>query len=45
MSDNDIIEMNDLSSLTVKETKVKVDLTKYIEESYFKFDRVYDKDI
>jgi len=41
-SDQDIIEVGGQQQLTVREIKVKVDLTKFVEESNFKFDRVYD---
>jgi len=42
-SDHDIIECSKKASLTVREIKYKVDLTKYIEESHFRFDRAYDE--
>ena len=40
--DSDIIEVNSQNQLTVRETKVKVDMTRFVEESQFRFDRVYD---
>lgn len=39
---NDIVEVIDSDTLVIKEQKVKVDMTKYIEENYFTFDRVFD---
>lgn len=42
--DSDIITVNSKSTLTVKELKTKVDLTKYIEEHAFTFDLVYNDD-
>lgn len=29
--------------MVIKEHKVKVDMTKYIEENYFTFDRIFDE--
>jgi kinesin family protein 2/24 len=42
-SEQDIIDCISPSSLVVKEPRVKVDLTKYIECHNFSFDRVYDE--
>ena len=41
--DEDIISVNEeKNSIIVKEKKLKVDLTKYIEEHNFNFDLVFD---
>ena len=42
-NDSDIITISSRSTLTVKELRSKVDLTKYIEEHPFTFDLVYDE--
>lgn len=42
-NDSDIITISSRSTLTVKELRTKVDLTKYIEEHPFTFDLVYDE--
>jgi len=42
-NDTDILEAKGPQTLAVRETKVKVDLTKYIEEHIFNFDRVFDE--
>eukprot|EP00743_Colponemidia_sp_Colp-15_P005343 GILK01005745.1.p1 GENE.GILK01005745.1~~GILK01005745.1.p1 ORF type:complete len:746 (+),score=105.33 GILK01005745.1:202-2439(+) len=41
--DGDIIVFQDRRTLCVREPKVKVDLTKYIEDHQFTFDCVYDE--
>ncbi|KAJ2786513.1 hypothetical protein H4R21_007182, partial [Coemansia helicoidea] len=41
--DKDIVQPTGSRSLAVLEPKVKVDLTKYIEESRFTFDEVFDE--
>jgi kinesin family protein 2/24 len=35
---SDIVEVQSQDTLVIKEQKVKVDMTKYIEENYFNFD-------
>lgn len=35
---NDIVDVLSQDTLVIKEQKVKVDMTKYIEENYFTFD-------
>lgn len=42
-NDIDIIECKTNQTLIVKELKNKVDLTKYVEEHHYNFDRVYDE--
>ncbi|KAJ1749616.1 hypothetical protein LPJ79_003600 [Coemansia sp. RSA 1821] len=42
-AEKDVVVTNSNRSLSVMEPKVKVDLTKYIEESRFKFDEVFDE--
>jgi kinesin family protein 2/24 len=42
-NDFDTVDCLSPDSLCVKETKVKVDLTKYIEAHSFTFDQVYDE--
>ncbi len=44
-NDIDIIQQKSKRSLVVKELKNKLDLSKYIEEHYFQFDRVFDEDM
>ena len=44
-NDIDIIQQKSKKSLVVKELKNKLDLSKYIEEHYFQFDRVFDEDM
>ena len=39
--DSDVVIVED-DTVTVNESKEKVDLTKYVEEHRYKFDRVYD---
>ncbi|KAJ2718571.1 hypothetical protein GGI07_005691 [Coemansia sp. Benny D115] len=41
--DRDIVNVKGCRSLSVMEPKTKVDLTKYIEESRFTFDEVFDE--
>jgi kinesin family protein 2/24 len=41
-NDTDIINVISKDQLIVREEKVKVDLTKFIEETNFKFDAVFD---
>ncbi|KAJ2729555.1 hypothetical protein H4R23_003462 [Coemansia sp. Cherry 401B] len=41
--EKDVVVSNSNRSLSVMEPKVKVDLTKYIEESRFKFDEVFSE--
>ncbi|KAJ2556505.1 hypothetical protein EV175_001960 [Coemansia sp. RSA 1933] len=41
--DKDIVNTTGLRSLSVMEPKVKVDMTRYIEESRFSFDEVFDE--
>lgn len=41
----DIIQMQNLRTVIVKELKSKIDLSKYIEEHSFKFDNVFDEAI
>lgn len=40
---NDIVDVLSQDTLVIKEQKVKVDMTKYIEENYFTFDWVFDE--
>lgn len=40
---SDIVEVIDQDTLVIREQKVKVDMTKYIEENYFTFDKVFDE--
>ena len=42
-NDVDIIHVISNNQLIVKEEKVKVDLTKYVEETNFTFDSVFDE--
>jgi len=42
-NDIDIINLSGNDTIIVKELKNKVDLTKYIEEHHFTFDRAYDE--
>ena len=44
-NEKDIIKINPPNTLIVKELRLKVDLTKYIEEHNFNFDAVYDETI
>ena len=44
-NDIDIIQQKSKRSLVVKELKNKLDLSKYIEEHYFQFDRVFDEEM
>lgn len=39
----DIIDIRDPQSVTVRENKTKVDLTKYVEEHNFVFDGAFDQ--
>lgn len=39
----DIVEVISQDTLVIKEQKVKVDMTKYVEENYFTFDHVFDE--
>jgi kinesin family protein 2/24 len=41
-NDIDIIEIRNTKMLVAKELKNKVDMTKYIEEHHFTFDRSFD---
>jgi kinesin family protein 2/24 len=41
-NDTDIINVISKDQMIVREEKVKVDLTKFIEETNFKFDAVFD---
>ncbi|OMJ75358.1 hypothetical protein SteCoe_25514 [Stentor coeruleus] len=43
--DQDILQRLSADTLIVREQKLKVDLTKYIEEHHFNFDGVYSEDI
>ncbi|CAG9313837.1 unnamed protein product [Blepharisma stoltei] len=43
--ESDILIQRSPNTLIVKEEKVKVDLTRYIEEHYFTFDGVYNEDV
>lgn len=40
----DIVEVEGVGGLAVKEIKSKVDLTKYIEEHLFEFDNAYSEE-
>ena len=42
-NDIDIINLSGNDTIIVKELKNKVDLTKYIEEHHFTFDKAYDE--
>ncbi|OMJ83567.1 hypothetical protein SteCoe_15476 [Stentor coeruleus] len=42
--DQDILQRSSADTLIVREQKLKVDLTKYIEEHHFTFDGVYNED-
>ena len=44
-NDTDIVEIRNNKQVVVKELKVKVDLTKYIEEQAFNFDLAFDENI
>ena len=44
-SDQDVVDIRNNRQVVVKELKVKVDLTKYIEEHAFNFDLVFDETI
>ena len=44
-SDQDVVEIRNNRQVVVKELKVKVDLTKYIEEHSFNFDLAFDESI
>ncbi|OMJ71657.1 hypothetical protein SteCoe_30077 [Stentor coeruleus] len=44
-SQTDIVSVDSITSLTVKEEKLKVDLTKYIEGHNFIFDHVFDQEV
>jgi kinesin family protein 2/24 len=43
--EEDAVTVHDLSSLTVYEPKLKVDLTAYVEQHEFCFDAVLDEDV
>ncbi len=42
---NDSIEVLNGDSIVVKEKKVKLDMTKYVEEHIFTFDKAYDETV
>lgn len=42
-NESDIIDIRDPLTVTVRENKTKVDLTKYIEEHNFIFDGAFDQ--
>jgi len=42
-NDADIVDIRGVQTTVVRETKTKVDLTKYIEEHAFNFDRAFDE--
>lgn len=42
-SDHDIIEIPNPYKIIVRETKLKVDLTKYIEQHNFNFDMAFNE--
>jgi len=42
-NDADIVDIRGVQTSVVRETKTKVDLTKYIEEHAFNFDRAFDE--
>ena len=44
-SDQDVVEIRNNRQVVVKELKVKVDLTKYIEEHSFNFDLAFDETV
>ena len=44
-NDQDVVDIRNNRSVVVKELKVKVDLTKYIEEHAFNFDLAFDETI
>ena len=44
-NDTDIVEIRNNKQVVVKELKVKVDLTKYVEEHAFNFDLAFDENI
>ena len=44
-NDTDVVEIRNNKQVVVKELKVKVDLTKYIEEHAFNFDLAFDENI
>lgn len=44
-NDKDIIDIYDHKELYVQEQKIKVDLTKYVEEHCFIYDNAYDEKI
>ena len=44
-SQNDSIEVQNGDTVVVKEKKVKLDMTKYVEEHVFTFDKAYDETV
>ena len=42
-SEKDIVEVKSSDEVYIKEQKVKLDLTKYVEEHFFKFDLAFDE--
>lgn len=44
-ADRDIVEVKDRDEVTIKEQKVKLDLTKYVEEHFFKFDLAFNENM
>jgi len=42
-NDSDIVEVTSKDSIIVREEKVKVDLTKFVEETNFTFDSAFDE--
>ena len=44
-NDTDVVEIRNNKQVVVKELKVKVDLTKYVEEHAFNFDLAFDENI
>ena len=44
-NDQDVVEIRNNRQVVVKELKVKVDLTKYIEEHSFNFDLAFDETV
>ena len=44
-NDTDVVEIRNNKQVVVKELKVKVDLTKYVEEHVFNFDLAFDENV
>ena len=44
-NDTDVVEIRNNKQVVVKELKVKVDLTKYVEEHAFNFDLAFDENV